>query len=478
MIAAALVVGLATLALAQPAEPRQAGDEPIESRPYRIALHLAADPTSRIDGALRRELIDQWSELVHRFIGPAWRFEVAEPPSPLVGDGLKRLKAEDLSDSDPAFDKVWLVWINREPSDSRLALRGREYDAAARWLGPLQSREALSPRDLPRTLLELTTDLFSPSALIVGQEGGGALLRVQGAAIAPASELGIIVAKGTTFMPIRLIAMKDGSTQVNRIAYSYLVTESIEGAIARCAIVSAFRDPLTRRLARPNTLAALGVKPGRVPLRLRFIRRDDKSAAAGYTLTERPAADGPPREIGVTDRSGRITVDPGPIQGVVKLRLLAGGSEPLAEFPIMPGESAEEREIAIDPLPLAADYQVKLDALRDQVVDQVALRGRLERLMQARADGEDWEGLEALLQEYAKLPPSSTFSETLKNLKGEATQRAYEATKSTVLTKNLQARFSDLEGLIDGYLADDAYNAYADVLKQKAAPEPQAEKPQ
>src|SRR5690606_26191533 len=113
--------------------------------------------------------------------------------------------------------------------------------------------------------------------------------------------------------------------------------------------------------------------------------------------------------------------------------------------------SAEEREIAIDPLPLAADYQVKLDALRDQIVDQVALRGRLERLMQARADGEDWEGLDALLKEYAKLPSSATFAETLKRLKDEATKRAYEATKSTVLTKNLQARFSDLEGLIDGY---------------------------
>lgn len=471
VIAAALLVGLGGVVAAQPAAPGQADDASIQSRPYRIALHLAADPSARIDGALRRELIDQWSDLVHRFIGPVWRVDVVEPPSPLVGDGLERLKAEDLLDSDPAFDKIWLVWIDRGASDSRLVVSGREYDAAARWLGPPRSREAVSPRDLPRTLLDLTTDLFSPSALIVGQEGGGALLRVQGAAIAPASELGVVVAKGTTFMPIRLIAMKDGSTQVNRIAYSYLVTESVEGSTARCAIVSAFRDPLTRRIARPNTLAALGVKPGRVPLRLRFIKRDDKSPAAGYTLTERPASDGAPREVGVTDRSGRITVDPGPNQGVVKLRLLAGGAEPLAEFPIMPGESAEEREIAIEPLPLAADYQVKLDALRDQVVDQVALRGRLERLMQARADGEDWEGLEALLKEYAKLPSSSTFSETLKALKTEATQRAYETTKSTVLTKNLQARFSDLEGLIDGYLADDAYNAYADALKQKPAAE-------
>jgi len=475
LLALWLALGVANVVAADAPEPGKASqasdDEPIERRPYRIALHLAADVSARVDGSLRHNLIDQWSALVHRFIGPSWRVDVADPPSPLVGDGLERLKAEELSDSDPAFDKVWLVWITRDPKDSKLVVTGREYDAAARWLGPLQTRRATSPRDLPRTLLDIATDLFSPSALIVGQEGGGALLKVQGASIAPASELGVVVAKGTTFIPLRLVSMRDGSTQVNRIAYSYLVTESVEGSTARCAIVSAFRDPLSRRVARPNTLAALGVKPGNVPLRLRFVKRDDKTAAAGYTLTERPAPNGPLREVGVTDRTGRITVDPGPVRGVVKLRLLAGGSEPLAEFPIMPGESAEEREIAIDPLPLAADYQVKLDALRDQVVDQVALRGRLERLMQARADGEDWEGLDALLKEYAKLPSSSTFSETLKKLKDEATRRSYEATKSTVLTKNLQARFSDLEGLIDGYLADDAYNAYADVLKQKATAE-------
>lgn len=469
MIAIALACWLsAVVAAAEPAKTNQADDEPIERRPYRIALHLAADAGARIDASLRRDLIDQWDSLVQRFIGPSWRVEVVDPPSPLVGEGLERLKAENLSDFDPAFDKVWLVWIARDSKDFRLVAGGREYDAAARWLGPLQTRKATSPRDLPRTLLDLATDLFSPSALIVGQEGGGALLKVQGAAITPASDLGVVVAKGTTFIPLRLVSMRDGSTQVNRIAYSYLVTESVEGSNARCAIVSAFRDPLSRRVARPNTLAALGVKPGNVPLRLRFIKRDDKSAAAGYTLTERPAPDGPGREVGITDRTGRITVDPGPFREVVKLRLLAGGSEPLAEFPIMPGESAEEREIAIDPLPLAADYQVKLNALRDQVVDQVALRGRLERLMQARADGEDWAGLDALLKEFAKLPSSSTFSEALKKLKDEATKRSYEATKSTVLTKNLQARFSDLEGLIDGYLADDAYNAYADVLRQKA----------
>src|SRR5256885_13140599 len=59
------------------------------------------------------------------------------------------------------------------------------------------------------------------------------------------------------------------------------------GPLARCAIVSALRDPLTRRFVRANTLVALGVKPGSGPTRLRFVTRTDETPAAGYVLTMR-----------------------------------------------------------------------------------------------------------------------------------------------------------------------------------------------
>ena len=160
----------------------------------------------------------------------------------------------------------------------------------------------------------------------------------------------------------------------------------------------------------------------------------------------------------------------------MKLRLLAGDSEPLAEFPIMPGESSEEREIPIDPLPLASKYQVQLDALRDQIVDQVALRGRLERLMQSRAEGEDWTGLRELLKQYDLLPPPPTFSEALKKLKDEATKLSYESSKTTVLTRHLQAEFDELQGLIDGYLNNDASRAFAEVLENHKKQEAEAAK--
>ena len=460
-LAALLLSAAASIGLAEEASPA------MENRPYRIAVHLAFDPAARFDSSRRSDLIAHWLELVRRFVGPSWSIHVAETPSPRAGQGLERLKAEELQGLAPEFDKVWLIWISVDPADADLVFAGREYDAATLWLGPLQRRTALSPLDAPRTFFLFTTDLFSPSALIVGQEGGRALLKVQGAAIPPASPLGAVVSKGTTFIPLRLVTMRDDSVRITRIAFTYLATESVEGSLARCMIVSAFRDPLSQRIARPNTLAALGIKPGDSTIHLRFIDRGTKGPAAGYTLTERPAPDGAVREVGMTDRGGRIAVEPGPTRGVVKLRLLAGDSEPLAEFPIMPGESAEEREIPIDPLPLASKYQVQLDALRDQIVDQVALRGRLERLMQSRVEGEDWTGLQELLKQYDLLPSPSTFSETVKKLKDEATKLSYESSRTTVLTRHLQSEFDEIQGLIDGYLTNDASLAFAEVLESQ-----------
>ena len=107
------------------------------------------------------------------------------------------------------------------------------------------------------------------------------------------------------------MSLTDGKVQILRIPFTYLQVESVEGPVARCAIISALRDPLTKRMARPNSLAALGLKPGDSPLKLRFVTRPDQAPAAGYTLTARLVPDGQPRELGTTDRAGRIVLQPG-----------------------------------------------------------------------------------------------------------------------------------------------------------------------
>src|SRR5271165_5981478 len=82
---------------APPASPAPAGTaktpavavpEAIDHQPYRIELHLALDPSARIDDARRLVLLRQWLALVHRFVGPPWIVTIASHPSPLAGGSL------------------------------------------------------------------------------------------------------------------------------------------------------------------------------------------------------------------------------------------------------------------------------------------------------------------------------------------------------------------------------------------------------
>jgi hypothetical protein len=437
--------------------------EPLERQPYRIVLHFAGHPSARLDAARRADLLRDWLILVRRFVGAPWVVSLAPPSSPIVLGDLDSLEPSRFADV-TAFDKVWVVHAERPAGGSGLVFTGREYDTATRRLGPLQGRAAEVLADAPRALLEFALDLFSPTAMITGQEGGRALLTVRAAGLEPASPAGRMVTKGTVFQPLRLVSLERGIV-VRVIRWSYLQVEAVDGAVARCAIISAYSDPLTQRVTEPNTLVGVGIKPGKSPLRLRFVTNPDQRAAAGYLLTGRLVPDGPPRELGLTDRAGRIVLPPGFASGLVILRLLAGNVEPMVERPVMPGEGEEERVIAFDPKPETVALEAQVDSLRDEVLDLVAIRARLEARMKARLEGSDWPGLEATIQEASQLPPKDEFAKRLAALKDQAARQQAES-KRPVLTRTAQAQLNDLQAVIDRYLDDEMLTAYRDALKR------------
>ena len=445
-----------------PAVTNESANEPIERRPYRISLHMAFDPSARIGLLKRADLIREWQILVRRFIGPPWVISIADSPDPLANVELDSVDPDAFA-SVGSFDKVWVVRVSRSEQDSVLVFTGREYDTSTRQLGPLQVRTVSALSDAPRAMLQFARDLFNPTAAITGQEGGRAILTVQGASIVPASPIGAVVAKGMVFQPLRLVARDNGKVQVLKIIWTYLQVESVEGAVARSAIITGLRDPLTKRYSRPNSLAALGLKPGNSSLTFRFVSGPDEIPAAGYTLTARLVPDGQSRELGTTDRAGRIVLKPGFARGLVMLRLVAGSVEPIREFPIMPGESAEERKIPVDLKPLTAALESQLDSLRDQVVDLVALRARLETRMKARLEGEDWAGLDDALKEFSRLPPRDIYAQQLTQLKDDAAHQQAEL-KTAVLTKTAQAQITELQSMIDRYMEDDAFRAYSEAV--------------
>jgi hypothetical protein len=442
--------------------------ETLDRLPYKISAHVAIAPSSRIDAPGRERLLDGWRVLTERLVGAPWDLSVAEGERAVVGVDLETIEPEALTGLVAGFDKVWLIQIGRDGAIWTLA--GRELDTETKRLGPCYRRVTRFPADLPRALLDLAQDVFRPSAALGTQSGGGVTLTVRGASLRAATPFGQVVAVNEVFRPIRFVKLPDGTQRILDIPFTYLRIESLDGAVAHCAIHSAMRDPLTRRIAQKSTILAIGSEPGPYPTRLRFLSAPDKAPAAGYVLTARPLPDGVAQDVGTTDREGRIVLaasetrphsHPG---GLLALRLIAGSVEPVVEFPLMPGESAAERLVPpFDPRSLTVALETRLDSLRDSVIDLVAIRARLEARLKARLDGEDLDGAQAVLDEFARLPSRDTLAAQLTQLKENAASQQARL-KMAVLTKTAQAEIAELDALIARYLEDDAFRALAEAL--------------
>lgn len=456
-----MVLAVAGSALAADAHPEEA--VPTNLRPYKISVHFGIDPDTRIDAVKREALLSEWQSLVGRFVGAPWELSIADGDDPLSHASVESLGPEAFTKAGTGIDKVWVIRIHR--LQATLEIVGREFDSAYKRFGALRRRRAPIDSDLPRALLQVALEIFSPTAEIGEPSGGGVTVTIRGASIEAASPIGKVASPGIVFEPLRIVTSPDGKVRILGLPFTYLRLETVNGALAHCAIVSALKDPLTKRIASKNRLVALGIKPGDQPTRLRFITKADKAPAAGYVLTARTLPDGPPREVGMTDREGRITLAPGFANGLVALRLLAGNVEPMVELPIMPGERAEERTIPFEPKPKTVELETELDSLRDAILDLVATRAWLEARMKARADGDDWNGVAEALKEYAKLTPRSTYADRLTKLKEEAAL-VQAKTKTAILTKTAQAQLTDVQALVDRYLDDEMVRSYTDALER------------
>lgn len=466
--AAMLLIALPLLGQTVGKTPGREAPPPIDRQPYKIQVHVAIAPDTRIDPKRRAEVLSAWTALVRRFVGAPWDVTIADEGSPLSQSGttVESLDPDAIAGLAPGFDKVWAIRVGREGPG--LSLSGREFDVLTRRLGPTHRRPAPVIPDLPRALYGLAVDIFAPVAEVGEQSGGGVSIAVRGASVPAAGPAGRFATAGTVFQPLRLNPQPDGTVRVVEIPFSYLRVESVEGPVARCKIVSALRDPLTRRITRKSNLVALGVKPGEVPTRLRFVTRPSEAPAAGYVLTARTVPDGVSREVGTTGRDGRIVLGPLFADDLVVVRLLAGNSEPMVELPVMPGQAETERTIPFDPKPLTVTLETQLDSLRDAVIDLIALRARLEARLKARLEGEDWQGVETALNEYGQLPARDTFTSQLTRLKEDAARTQAER-KTAVLTRTAQAQLAEVQALIDRYLDDELFQAYAEALGRAKA---------
>ncbi len=447
--------------------PTRPAEVPIIQRPYRIRAFVSFDPSTRVDARGRDRLLDAWRGLARRMVGPAWEIQVAESEGPAAAFVLEEVRPAAVKPLGEGVDKVWLM--HGRTVEGGLMLSGRELDVTTGWLGSVHTREVRFVTDMARDLFRLSEQIFAPLAEIGEARGDVVPLAVQGSALPKGQGADAIAAVGSIFRPIRVFFNQDGSVlDIQKVLFSYLRVEVRDGGKTESRLVRGVRDPLTKRIPRKNRLIALGIKPVALPTKLRFSKLPDRQPAAGYILTSRPITGGPAREVATTDREGRVSVPAGFADGLVILRLIAGKAEPMVELPVMPGETDEELNVPpFDPRPLTINLETQLDALRDAIVDLVAVRSRLELRMKSREKGDDWAGVEQALAEFRKLPPRDVFVKRLERLEQEA--QAQEArVKSLVLTKTARAQLADTKSLIDRYLDDETYRAYEDaVLRSK-----------
>ncbi len=460
---------------------------PIESRPYRIRAWLAIDPRARVDLRGREALVAGWKRMVARFVGAPWELEIAEGDGPLATNSLDGISPELVESESKGFDKSWLFRL--EPHSDGLVFSGREFDAATGRIGLLCSETATIVADGPRALLQLGLSVFAPSAEIAESSSGNQKIRVQGAMLPAANSIGEVVSVGSVFRPTRIFYKADGKgiQLVTPIKKTYLRVESLQGGVANCAIISALGNPFTTKVVGKAKMVAVGLKPASIPTRLRFMlsvadgpaipgTKPEPRPAAGYDVVAVPIPDGLPRPVGTTDREGRIVLEPGFSAGLVSLRLMAAGIEPLIQFPIMPGEQAEENLITnVDPKPATVTVESELNSLRDEIVDLIAVRHRLYAKIKSRGEAEtpNWPEVKQLLEDFKTLPPSANYEGRLKRLEESLANQQKASNRRVVLTRTAKKLIEDTQALIDRYLDDEDFNSFgravADYEKQTRA---------
>ncbi len=435
---------------------------PIEKKPYKIRAWISVDPRARLDARGRETLLKGWKVMAARFVGAPWNLEVAEGDGPLATNALDDITPEMVIPLAKGFDKAWMFRVEPDGKGG-LEFSGREFDSATAMIGLVCRRGATVAADGPRAMLQLALDVFAPSAEIAEASGGDQKIRVQGAMLQSADPAGQVVSIGSVFRPVRIFYKPEGGIQLlTVIRKTYLRVEMLEGGVATCKIITSLGNPFTNKVVGKAKMFAVGLKPASIPTRLRFLS-DPKEAIplAGYDLVSRPAPDGTPREAGTTDREGRVVLPPNFSEGLVMLRLIAAGVEPLTQFPVMPGEQVEEMVFFnVDPKSPTVAIESEVAALRDEIVDLIAVRRRLETRLKSRSDAQNWDEVKLLLDDYHKLPPKESMEGRLAKIDEEMNAAQKQNARKQVRTRSAQKLMDDVHALIDLYLDEESFKAY------------------
>lgn len=260
-------MALLALALASWAAGAAQAQPVWEYAPYEIKVWLALDAAVGLTPAVRSDLERQLETCAESYYGAEWRLDVVPPPAELATDMLLDPalvdveRIETLDEDVLRADKLFLAGVNADRGGYHV--RVRELDCRTRAWGPEYSR---TTRQLPAVgplLFDGLREAFVPMARVERTIGHGATLRLRAGGLifgpSPAQ-----VADDAVFRPVirrndRKISLKPEYVDV--IPWTFLETQSRDGFLLECQIVSGVRSALSGRSGRRTEKLALLARP-------------------------------------------------------------------------------------------------------------------------------------------------------------------------------------------------------------------------
>lgn len=432
----------------------------IENQPYSIVLHLSVSDRIALDAASGAQVLADTKSLADRIVGAAWDLDARwaegqtwdtdfdrwnQWPEPLAYDRRQHRGGE----------KVWLVRIRPGNAADQVELIGREFDRSSGILSASRQRSVLMS-DLARGIFDLCRDIFRPVADVAGYEGGEVRLRVRGSALASATPEGAMVKPGQHFQLVRLFFERNGKFATSTIEpWTYVKTSKVTDDGAFGALLSSFRDPIGRRYRQTNKLVAMALNPSPAPTTFRFSQllastggTPIRHPVAGYKVEIHEWPSGPVKATALTDREGVLKFTAPEGLDIYGVRLVGGSIEPLLDVPALAGDQVPA--ILADTKPAAVEFQQRLIAYRDEVLDAMARRFVIEARLADRTKASDWTRVSELIREWRSTPIPTGFTSTLAQWKMVAQRRQLQD-KKAIYTQANQALMAELEALASRY---------------------------
>lgn len=468
---------LVLLTLPSFAHAQQQGLLPLELRPYRVVLFVAADvPQHSI--APHENWLESIQQTATRCVGAQWNLTVRSVDwlQPISAEGLTRLTAESLVQRSSAkrddFD-VWLVAAVRSSgSGFRVDVRG--WQPAIGVDAGLAGSDVYDWRDVPVTLVKSGYASFRPVGLVEDVDGTQVRVLIQGSALAVSDPAFAASRESQVFTP--LLAGRNREQVIERlqqIPWTYLTAGATQGHRLQCDLQSGLRSPIGgKQRGRVETLAVT-VIPVSAVTELELTTQSRPSLPlAGHRIELRDSADIPPADASggkddhliqriLTDRRGRVSIPAS--RGQVIWLFAYSGSHLLARVPILPGVQPELRlEVPDDSSRL--ETEAELHMFQGQLVEAVAARNTAAARIRAAIKKNDKSLARAAEAELRKQPDAQVFLTQLLAIRVPAVKGA-KTRRDRAGEARINRMCDEMAVLIQQYLGEDKRKVVLEELK-------------